>query len=95
MHSWVCVFLSVNIFLCLPQQLSVCLCFHFGYIGARAKNCLSLNIVVRICVIKNPATSDILVDSLIVIFRKELVWIEFCLLSCGAASGNIVYLHSP
>ena len=31
MPSWVCVFQSVNIFLCLLHQLSVCLCVYFGY----------------------------------------------------------------
>ena len=98
MPSWACVFQSVNIFLCLLHRLSVCLCVYFEYSVPVQKNCLPLNLLCLYLRDTNPTMTDILVVSLIVFFREELlVWIEFlCLLvSCGAASGNIVYFHSP
>ena len=93
MPSWVRVFQSVNIFLCLLHRLSVCLCVNFGYPVPVQKNGLPLNLLCLYLCDTNPVMTDILVVSLIVFFTKELlVWIEFCLLvSCGAASGRIDY----
>ena len=91
MPSWVCVFQSVNIFLCLLHWLSVFLCLYFGYPVPMQKNGLPLNLLCLYSCDTNPAMSDIHVDSLILIFRKEQVWV----LSCSYASGSIVYFHSP
>jgi hypothetical protein len=89
--SWVCAVLLVSFFSVSAHWLSVCLCVDFGYLIFVQKIVCPLILFAWICVIHILQCLTFWFDSLILIFRKEQVWV----LSCGSASGSIVYFHSP